>query len=151
MVRMRDFRSFCLVALLVVQATQAITPDIASLASTRLLQIVAVVVERGESQANLCLYAGCITLHNEQIAPPKGPVPFEDRSEESAPDEVCLASYETACQLTAYQGDNSAESQPVRFDLALLSLHSDRIGSSYVSQPLSCNSVRIHSLCRMTC
>ncbi len=52
MVRVSNFKSFCMVALLVAEATQAVTPDIASLAFSRLFQIVAALAARGESPAN---------------------------------------------------------------------------------------------------
>ena len=48
MFRANKFKSFCIVALLVAEATQAVTPDIASLASTRLYQIVGAIAERGK-------------------------------------------------------------------------------------------------------
>ena len=91
MVRGSNFKSFCMVALLVAEAIQAVTPDIASLASTRLFQIVGAIAERGESRVTHRLHVGCLTIHTEKFPPPNGTVPFEDRSEDSAPDEVCLA------------------------------------------------------------
>src|SRR5271157_3209369 len=151
MVGRSSFKSFCMVALLVAEATQAVTPDMASLASTRLFQIVEAIAERGESRANHRLRVGCLAIHTERAAPPNGSVPFEDRSEESASDEVCLASYELASHLTVNEAGNSPKSQHVPFDLDLLSVHSGRIGSSYASEPVPCSSALIHSLCRMTC
>jgi hypothetical protein len=151
MVRKSTFKSFCLVALLFAEATQAVTPDIASLASTRLFQIVGAISERRESQVTHRLHVGCLTIHTEKSLPPSGSVPFEDRSEESAPDEVCLASYELGSELTVNESGNSHTSQHVPFDLDLLSVHSGRPGLSYASEPVPCSSALIHSLCRMTC
>ncbi len=151
MVRGSNFKSFCMVALLVAEAIQAVTPDIASLASTRLFQIVGTIAERGESPVTHTLHVACLTTHTEKLPLPNGSVPFEDRSEDSAPDEVCPASYELASQLTVNEAGNSYKSQHVPFDLDLLSVHSGRAGSSYASDPVPCSSALIHSLCRMTC
>jgi len=151
MVRRSKFKSFCMVALLVAEATQAVTPDIASLASSRLFQIVEAIAEGGESPAIHHRNGGCLAIHTEILPPLNGPVPFEDESEESAPDEVCLASYEPASQLTVNEEEDSPESQHVPFDLHLLSVHSGHPGSSYASLPVPCSSALIHSLCRMTC
>ena len=86
---------------------------------------------------------------HKKSPPPNGTVPFEDTSEESAPDEVCLASY-LASQLTANEAGNSHKSQHVPFDLDLLSVPRSP-GSSYASDPVPFSSALIHSLCRMTC
>jgi len=91
------------------------------------------------------------TIHNQNDALPNGPFPFEDRSEESASDEVCLATYELGSLLTDNEAGDSSESQHVPFDLDLLSLHSGRTGSTYVSLPVPSSSALIHTLCRMTC
>jgi hypothetical protein len=148
MVRGSNFKSFCMVALLVAEAIQAVTPDIASLASTRLFQIVGTIAERGESPVTHTLHVGCLTTHTEKLPPPNGTVPFEDTSEESAPDEVCLA---LAPQLPVNEAGNSHKSRHVPFDPDMLSVHSGRLGSSCVSDPVPCSSALIHSLCRMTC
>jgi hypothetical protein len=147
MVGKSNLKAFCMVALLVAEATQAVTPDIASLASIRLLQIVRAIAERGESRVTHTLHVGCLTIHTEKSLPPNGSVPFED----SSPDEVCPASYELASQLTVNEAGNSYKSQHVPFDLDFLSVHSGRAGSSYASDPVPCSSALIHSLCRMTC
>ena len=151
MVGKSHFKSFCMVALLVAEATQAITPDIASLASTRFFQIVGAIAERGASPVTLTLHVGCLPIHTEKSTPPNGTVPFEDRSEDSDPDEVCLASYQLAPQLPVNEAGDSHKSKHVPFDLDMLSVRSDRLGSSCVSDPVPCSSTLIHSLCRMTC
>src|SRR5208337_4662364 len=68
--------------------------------------------------------------HNEKFPPPNGSIPFEDRDEESAPDEAYLPSYQLASQLTVNEAGNSHKSQHVPFDLDLLSVHSARTGQS---------------------
>jgi hypothetical protein len=151
MVRGSNFKSFCMVALLVAEATQAVTPDNASLASTRLFQMIEASAEGGGSRVLPRLHVDCLTTYNEKFRPPNGSIPFEDRDEESAPDEACLASYQLASQLTVNEAGNSHKSQHVPFDLDLLSVHSGRAGSSYASEPVPCSSALIHSLCRMTC
>ena len=50
MVGKSNFKALCMVALLFAEATQAVTPDIASLTSIRLFQIVGAIAERGESR-----------------------------------------------------------------------------------------------------
>src|SRR5271157_174498 len=151
MVRGSNFKSFCMVALLVAEATQAITPDIASLASTKLFRIIEAIAEREESRVIPPLHVDRLTTHNEKLPPPDGSIPLEDRDEESAPDEACLASYQLASQLTVNEAGNSHKSQHVPSDLGMLSVHSCRAGASYVSDPVPCSSALIHSLCRMTC
>ena len=151
MVSRSSFKSFCMVALLAAEAVQAITPDIAGLASTMLLQIVGALAERGESRVTHRMHVDCFTIHTEKSLPPNGWVPFEDRSQESAPDEVCLASYQLASQLPVNEARNSHKSNYVPFDLDMLSVHSGRLGSSCVLDPVPCSSAPIHLLCRMTC
>ncbi len=151
MVSGSKFKSFCMVALLVAQATQAVTPDTGSLASTRLFRIIEAIAEREESRVIPPLHVDRLTTHNEKCPPPNGSIPFEDRDEESAPDEACLPSYQLASQLTVNEAGNSHKSQHVPFDLDLLSVHSARPGSSYASEPVPCSSALIHSLCRMNC
>jgi hypothetical protein len=151
MVRGSNFKSFCMVALLIAEVTQAVTPDTDSLASTRLFQIIEAIAEREESRVIAPLHVDRLTTHNEKFPPPNGSIPFEDRNEESAPDEACLASYQLASQLTVNEAGNSHKSQHVPFDLDLLSVQSGRLGSSYVSDPIPRGCALFHSLCRMTC
>ena len=151
MVGKSNFKSFCMFALLVAEATQAVTPDIASLASTRIFQIIGANAERAESRVTHRLHEGCLAIHTEKSPPPNGSVPLEDRSEESAPDEVCLASYQQASQLPVNEAGNPYKSDHVPFDLDMLSVHSGRLDSSHVSDPIPWSCALIHSLCRMTC
>lgn len=145
------FKSFCMVALLVAVATQAVTPDISSLASTRLFLIVATIAERGETGVKYRLQPGCLTTHNAKSPAPNGSLPLEDRSEESAPDEVCLVSYQVGSDLQLNEAGNSHKSHHVPFELEMPSMHSGRPRSSNVFEPVPCNSGLIYSLCRMTC
>jgi hypothetical protein len=137
-----------MVALLIAQATQAVTPDVASLSSPRLFQIVSAVSESGKTRLTPCLHEGCLAIHTEKSLPPNGSAPFEDRGEENASDEVCLASQHLAPQLTVGETGSSHNSYHVSFET---DMHSGRLGSSSVSDPVPCSSVLIHSLCRMTC
>ena len=140
MVRGSNFKSFCMVALLVAEAIQAVTPDIASLASTRLFQIVGTIAERRESPVTHTLHVGCLTTHTEKRPPPNGTVPFEDTSEKSAPDEVCLA---LASQLTVNEAGNSHKSQHVPFDLDLLFRSRFALGSRRLIACLRPGSVQL--------
>lgn len=151
MVRRSNFKSFCMVALLVAEAIQAVTPDVASLASTRLLQIVAAITERGESLVTHRLHAGRLAIHTEKSLPPTDSVPLKDRSQESEPDEVCLASYQWGSELTVEEAGNPRKSQHGRFEFDLPSVQAGRHLSSCVSGPVPYSSTLIHSLCRMTC
>ncbi len=151
MVRVSNFKSFCMVALLVAEATQAVTPDIASLASSRLFQIVAALAAHGESLANPRLNVACRAIHTEQAPPPSGSAPFGDQNEESAPDEVCLASCQPAFQLPVDEAGNAPMSHHLPLNLVMLSLHPGRSVSSYASLPVPRGPALIHSLCRMTC
>jgi hypothetical protein len=145
------FKSFCMVALLVAEATQAVTPDIASLASTRLFLIVATIAERGESGDTYRLQPGCLTTHNANSPAPNGSLPLEDRSEESAPDEICLASYRLGFELELNETGKSHKAPDVPFELEMPPMHAGRRGSSCAFGPVPCTSGLIHSLCRMTC
>jgi hypothetical protein len=146
-----NFKSFCIGALLVVEVAQALTPDTASLASGRLFQILETIAEGGMPWLLSRLHVDCFTTYNGEFRPPNGSVPFEDRDEDCAPDEVCLASYQLGSELTVNEAGNSPESHHVRFDLALLSVRSGRPGSSYASELIPCSSALILSLCRMNC
>ncbi|MGZ3382117.1 MAG: hypothetical protein ACXVBB_17880 [Isosphaeraceae bacterium] len=151
MVGKGNFKALCMVALLFAEATQAVTPDIASLTSIRLFQIVGAIAKRGESRVTPRLHVYCLAIHTEKSLPPNGSVPLEDRSEESAPDEFCLASFQLASQHTVNEAGNSHKSEHVPFDLDMLSVHSGRLGSSCVSDPIPWSCALIHLLCRMTC
>src|SRR5271157_156005 len=147
MVRGSNFKSFCMVALLIAEVTQAVTPDTDSLASTRLFRIIEAIAEREESRVIALLHVDRLTTHNEKFPPPNGSIPFEDRNEESAPDEVCLTSQPLAPQLPENEAGNLHKSQHVPFDLDLLSVQSGRAGSSYVSDPIPRGCALFHSLC----
>ena len=151
MVRKNNFKSCCMFALLVAEATQAVTPDIASLASTRLFQIVAAIAERGESRVTVRLHLEFLAVHTEKSIPPNGSAPLKDRSQENEPDEVCLASRPLAPQLPVNQAEESHRWHPVPFDRDRLSVHSGRLRSSCVSDPVPSSSALVHLLCRMTC
>jgi hypothetical protein len=151
MVRGSNFKSFCMVALLIAEVTQAVTPDTDSLASTRLFRIIEAIAEREESRVIALLHVDRLTTHNEKFPPPNGSIPFEDRNEESAPDEVCLASQPLAPQLPENEAGNLHKSHHVPFDLDMLSVQSGRLGSSYASDPIPRGCALFHSLCRMTC
>jgi hypothetical protein len=151
MVKKSNFKTFCLVVLLVAEATQAVTPDTASLASSRLFQIVGAIVERGESWVTPCLPVRYLTIRSEISPPPTGSVPLEDRSQENEPDQVCLASCRLGFQLPGNEAGKSHKSQHVAFDPDKLWVRSGRLGSAYVSDPVPWSCALIHSLCRMTC
>ncbi len=151
MVRGSNLKSFCMVALLIAEVTQAVTPDTDSLASTRLFQIIEAIAEREESRVIPPLHVDRLRTHNEKFPPPNGSIPFEDRDEESAPDEVCFASQPLAPQLPENEAGNLHKSHHVPFDLDMLSVHSGRLDSSCVSDPVLSSCTLIHSLCRMTC
>jgi len=151
MARKSNFKSFCVVVLLVAEATQAVTPDTVSLASARLFQIVGAIAERGESWVTHCQPVRYLTIRTETSPPPAGSVPLEDRSQENEPDQVCLASFHLGSQLPGNDAGKSHKSIHVAFDPDKLSVRSDRLGSSYVSDPVPWSCALIHSLCRMTC
>jgi hypothetical protein len=146
-----NLKSFCMVALLIAEATQAVTPDIASLASTMLFHIVEAIIQRGESRANHCPNVGCLTIHTEKSPPHNGAIPLEGGSDVSAPEEVCLASFKVASRLGSIEAVNSHKSGHVPFEPDLLSVHSGRPGLTYPLELVPCSSALIHSLCRMTC
>src|SRR5208337_1509285 len=151
MVRGSNFKSFCMVALLVAEATQAVTPDTASLASTRLFQSVGAVAERGESRVSHRLRVGCLSNHTEESPPPNGMVPFDDRSEDCAPDEVCPSCFRQAYQLPGSESGKPSKSKQIAFDPDMLLAQSGWLDSSRVSERVRCSSALIHTLCRMTC
>lgn len=151
MVSGSKFKSFCMVALLVAEAVQAVTPDTASLTSTRLVQMIESIAGGGGSWLLPRPHVDCCTTYNGEFRPPKGSIPFEERDEDSAPDEVCLASYQLGSELTVNEAGNSPESHHIPFDLALLPVRPGRPGSSYASEPVPCSPALIHSLCRMNC
>ena len=95
--RKQNFQSFCLILLLIAETIQGLTPDLANLASTRLLQMVEPAVERGVTWAVCFLDGRQRPLRTETAPPPDESVPFEYNE----PDEVCLASFSTATQLAS--------------------------------------------------
>ena len=91
----RTLRLICLTLLLLAETIQGLTPDLASVASTRLLQMIAPRPGRGGSWI-ACFVGDCrVAIHTEAEPAPADPVPWQD----SEPDEVCIASFPRASQL----------------------------------------------------
>jgi hypothetical protein len=151
MVKKSNFKSFWVVVLLFAEATQAVTPDVASLASSRLFQIVGAIADRGESWVTHCQPVRDLTIRTATSPPPAGSVPLEDRSQENEPDQVCLASCRLGFQLPGNEAGKSHKSQHVAFDPDKLWVRSGRLGSACVSDPVPWSCALIYSLCRMTC
>ncbi len=150
MVRNSGFKSLCLVALLVAEAIQAITPDIASLASTRLPRIIQALAERGESHVSRSLLV-CFHFDRQKSLPAHGSVPSEDRNQESAPDEVCTACSSRICELPGGEADNSTWMKHAAFNACVLSAQADWLEFSTARDTILSSCDLIHSLCRMTC
>lgn len=145
----RSFISLCVYALLVAEATQAITPDLTSLVSARLFHIVRAVAEFADSGRTLS------DLISPEIPPrdrplTNGSVPREDnRSDHS--DEVCLASF----QGTPSVAGKHAHDDDVR--LVGFTFNPDEFlrqtpGPRSLTRLATAVPARlIHTLCRMNC
>ena len=151
MVGRSKHRLFWMVVLMVAEVTQGITPDTGSVASARLFEIIEAMAGRDELRTTRRLDEGSFTTPTDKLPPPSSPFPFEDRDEENAPDEVCLAAFELASQLTDNEVGDTPESHFVPFDPSLLSMRSCCPGSSYDTEPVPSSSARVRSLCRMNC
>ncbi len=148
--RSGGFKTCWVVVLLIAEAMQAITPDIASLASTRLFRITMAFVDSeqsGLSRPHLDL----LRIQLENSPPFDRSVPLDDRSRETAPDEVCLASFELALRIPVSQAGEASSPWQFAFNSGLCLPNSGWPLPARVSDPIPSSSMLIHSLCRMTC
>jgi hypothetical protein len=99
MSRKRNLKSCWLVLLLLAETVQGLTPDYTSLASARLLNILA---ERGASLVISLLDGGHSPIPTELPSRPSSSDPFED----TEADEVCLASSATCTRLAVSRARN---------------------------------------------
>ncbi len=139
-----------MVVLLIAEAMQAITPDIASLASTRLLQITMAFVDSEQSGLTRP-HVNLLRIQSESFPPSERSVPLDDRSRETAPDEVCLASFQLASRLPVNHVGQASRSWQFAFSPGLCPPNSGWPRSARVFDPIPPSSLLIHSLCRMTC
>jgi hypothetical protein len=143
-------RLFWLIVLTFTQMTQAITPDLTSLTSSRLIRMIA-------SEAGKATVLGLQFVDWQRSpadtdrVPSSAPVPNEEREADHDPEEVCLI-YSSA--LSLLQG---VLAEPQRTSIALSPMASGPRGSSDrapASSPFAWVSDKTHSLrsfCRMTC
>ncbi len=140
----RNLKSFWLIVLLIAETVQGCTPDLASVASARLLNIVA---ECGASAIVSLLHSRRAAVPAKTPSPPVSPDPFEDVE----PDEVCLASFGGPARLAGSRARDTRETRLHAAELARPPLRSarcaaaDRSFTGRESHPL------ILSLCRLTC
>ena len=111
MSRKRNTRSFCLILLLFAETIQAFTPDLASVASARLVQMIEPMVERGGAWVACHLDDRHAPSRTEATPPLEGPVPWRD----TEPDEVCLASFSTASEIAESESVDAQESADLPF------------------------------------
>ena len=150
MVRKIGLKSLCLVALLVAQSIQAITPDIASLASPRLPRIISALAERGESHPSRSVL-GCFPFERQKTLPPNAFVPFEDRNQENAPDEVCSVYSRWTCKVSAGKAGSFTGTKHAVFGDCKLSAAAGSLELLTARDAMTSSLDLIHSLCRMTC
>jgi hypothetical protein len=151
MVRTRYYKSCCILALLIAQGIQAATPDLASLASTRLFLILEAIAERVQAPANAGILACWYTFHAEKVQTQNGSIPLRESSEESASDEVCLASCQRPLLLSVenVRIPHRARFGPSRSEQFWVQSH-HRL-NSFFSGSLPLSPTLIRSLCRLTC
>jgi hypothetical protein len=147
MSRKLNLQSSCLLLLLMAETIQAVTPDLASISSTRLVQMVGYLAEHGAS----CSIGFLDREHDlgptKTSIPPLGSVPLQD----DEPDEVCLASFTTSAQLTSHATGNAYSHVRFPFDLARPSVPSGCHTTQDSARLAGSNPSLIHSLCRLTC
>lgn len=147
--RKLNFQTTCLILLLIAETTQGLTPDPASVASTRLLRMIGAGLKRGESWTLCCLNRTSDLIRSEStdVPGPSHPLPWES----TEPDEVCLAWFLTASVLA---GASASEAHfAVRFILRPQSLpiSSNWFILSVFSHSAGKNHSLLDSICRLTC
>jgi hypothetical protein len=139
----RTLKSFWLIVLLIVETVQGCTPDLASIASARLLNIVA---EHGAFLVSSL--QGCRSRIPDALpAQPSSPDPFED----SEPDEVCLASFSSSARLAGSKARALFTARLCTADLGRPPLRSACGASADGNLAYRGSRALIVSLCRLTC
>ena len=148
MSRKRRFQSLWLILLLFAETIQGLTPDLSSLASTRLLQLVEPTIGRGVTWA-VCFLEG----RHPPLRTETTPLPHKssDPAEDEQPDEVCLASFSTAPQLTGDAAGDPRKRAHFTCEPVQPPIRSGWLSLSEFFHSAGKHHSLIRSLCRMTC
>jgi hypothetical protein len=147
MIGKRNLRSLCLLGLLIAEATQGLTPDIASLTSTRLVQVIHSIVDREAS----CLLGFLVGRHapacSKTMPRANESLPWED----SEADEVCLASFPTGARLVGDASGDARKTERFTFAPDGARLQAGCLAWADCAFVTGGSHSLIHSLCRLTC
>jgi hypothetical protein len=138
----------CVLLLLVAETVQGVTPDLGSVASTKLAQMVGHLTEPGRFRMIVIPGGKDSSLPSKTSTLPAGSIPIPD----DEPDEVCLAGFKTASQIArdAVGKTNSATRCPP--DLLSLTDPSRWHNSRFSARSaVGRNQTLFHSVCCLTC
>jgi hypothetical protein len=140
-----------MLALLIAQGIQAVTPDLGNLASTRLFLILEEIAERVQALTIAGILDCWHPFQHEKFRTQYGSIPLGESSEEGTSDEVCLASSQRPSLLSVEKSRVSYRARygPSRSELFSVQLH-HRL-NSFLSGPVPLSPTSIRSLCRLIC
>ena len=148
MKRKPNLHFFCVLLLLVAETVQGVTPDLGSVTSTKLAQMVGHLTEPGRIRTIGSRDVTDSVLPSKTSTCPPGSIPIQD----DEPDEVCLASFKTASQITRDAVGKPKSPTSCPSDLLMLTdpsrCHNSQFSARLVvgrNQPL------FHSVCCLTC
>jgi hypothetical protein len=148
MKRKPNLHFFCVLLLLVAETVQGVTPDLGSVTSTKLAQMVGHLTEPGRFRRISFPGVKDSSLPSNTSTLPAGSIPIPD----DEPDEVCLAGFKTASQIARDAVGKTKSAMRCPADLLSLTdlarCHNSRLSARFVvgrNQPL------FHSICCLTC
>jgi hypothetical protein len=137
----------CLILLLLAETIQGLTPDLASLSSTKLVQMVRFLGKYGSAWTIGFMGNYHDLVPDETTLPRSGSAPSGD----DEADEVCLASFTSASQLAGHARENARAQITFSFVLTRAPIPSRCRVTSDFAQLVAGNHSIIHALCRLTC
>jgi hypothetical protein len=146
MIGKRNLKSLCLFVLLIAEAMQGLTPDLASVSSARLVRVIDSIAAHDPSCAFGFRTGLHVTLFSDTTAWPNE-CPWQD----SEPDEVCLASFPSASKLAEHASGDAHSRSSLAFDPIKSPVRSICHSSPYFALSAEGKHSLIHSICRLTC
>ncbi len=143
-------QSLCLVLLLVAEAIQGVTPDIASVVSPRLYLMAEAILARGEFSSAQLRDGRRVFDRTERAPAPVGSLPFQGGDDEEA-DEVCLASEPRSSPARARAKPDSRGARHISSDRGRRPVRSNRSIDPSQAVSFPCAGALSHSCCRLTC
>jgi hypothetical protein len=140
-----------MIALLVANATQAITPDIANLASAKLFRILEDLCTRDAGNATVCSSSKGLAEQGGGVRPWRGCAPIDDNADEEEASDVCLVPGIEASPSHLLLRRRAEHSSHVLHALGLRVSRSNDLYQAFIPRSAISSRPLIRTLCRMTC